>query len=43
MRNNSKGNQPEKFLKKTQEVLYQKEFKQADRVYHQFTQRENRS
>lgn len=38
-----KANQQEKVLNKTQEVLYQKEFKNADRVYNQLTQRGNRS
>ncbi|MFB4169996.1 YfhE family protein [Virgibacillus sp. JSM 102003] len=33
--------QREKFLSKTQEVLYQKEFKQADKVHSQLTQRRN--
>jgi len=32
-----------KFLSGTQEVLYQKEFKKADRVYNQLTQKGNRS
>ena len=32
----------EKFLNKTQEVLYQKEFKHADRIYNQITQKGNR-
>ncbi|MEK3907847.1 YfhE family protein [Oceanobacillus profundus] len=35
--------QSEKFLNKTQEVLYQKEFKHADRIYKQLSQRGNRS
>ena len=39
----SKLNQQEKFLKKTQEVLYQKEFKHADQIYNKLTQRGNRS
>ncbi|MFC4025737.1 YfhE family protein [Oceanobacillus longus] len=38
-----KPGQSEKFLSKTQEVLYQKEFKNADRVYNQITQKGNRS
>ncbi|QKY68258.1 YfhE family protein [Lentibacillus sp. CBA3610] len=33
----------EKFLSKTQEVLYQKEFRKADREYNRLTQRGNRS
>lgn len=36
-------NQRKKFLSGTQEVLYQKEFKKADRVYKQLTQKGNRS
>ncbi|RLL40347.1 YfhE family protein [Oceanobacillus piezotolerans] len=32
-------NQRNKVLNKTQEVLYQKEFKQADRIYQQLSQR----
>lgn len=30
-------------LSRTQEVLYQKEFKRANRVYEQVSQQENRS
>ncbi|GAQ17200.1 YfhE-like family protein [Oceanobacillus picturae] len=41
--NGKQPQQHEKFLSKTQEVLYQKEFKQADRVYQQLSQRGNRS
>lgn len=33
----------EKFLSKTQEVLYQKEFKNADRAYSQLSQKGKRS
>lgn len=36
-------NRREKILNKTQEVLYQKEFKRADRAYEQFTQNRNRT
>ncbi|MFD2628837.1 YfhE family protein [Oceanobacillus kapialis] len=43
MKNNGKPMQNEKFLSKTQEVLYQKEFKHADRIYQQLSQRGNRS
>ncbi|MDY7045372.1 YfhE family protein [Virgibacillus sp. M23] len=32
-----------KFLSKTQEVLYQKEFKHADQIYDQLSKRGNRS
>ncbi|WP_077324564.1 YfhE family protein [Virgibacillus siamensis] len=35
-------NHREKVLSKTQEVLYQREFKQADRVYNQLSQKGNR-
>lgn len=35
----SKQDTREKFLKKTQEVLYQKEFKRADRAAQQRTDR----
>ncbi|MEC5424146.1 YfhE family protein [Virgibacillus sp. C22-A2] len=42
MKQKSKLNQSEKFLSKTQEVLYQKEFKHADRVYNQLSQKGNR-
>jgi hypothetical protein len=38
-----KKEQREKFLSKTQEVLYQKEFKQADRIYNQLSNKGNRS
>ncbi|WP_147629083.1 YfhE family protein [Oceanobacillus massiliensis] len=38
-----KPGQSDKFLSKTQEVLYQKEFKNADRIYNQITQRGGRS
>jgi len=38
-RSNDRG----KFLKKTQEVLYAKEFKRANQVYDQFSQQKNRS
>lgn len=37
-----KPGQIEKTLNKTQEVLYQKEFKAADRIYNQISQRGNR-
>jgi hypothetical protein len=37
-----KSDQAEKFLNKTQEVLYQKEFKHADRIYNQISQKGNR-
>ncbi|WP_087975138.1 YfhE family protein [Oceanobacillus rekensis] len=37
-----KPGQAEKFLSKTQEVLYQKEFKHADRIYNQISQKGNR-
>ncbi|WP_156960155.1 YfhE family protein [Oceanobacillus manasiensis] len=43
MKHNGKQMQHEKFLSKTQEVLYKKEFKQADRIYQQLSQRGNRS
>lgn len=39
----SKLNQGEKFLSKTQEVRYQREFKDADRIYNQISQKRNRS
>lgn len=39
----SKLNQGEKFLSKTQEVHYQREFKDADRIYNQISQKRNRS
>ncbi|MEN1970200.1 YfhE family protein [Lentibacillus sp. N15] len=43
MKKNPKhSHQGEKFLNKTQEVLYQREFKGADKVYNQFTQRGSR-
>ena len=32
----------EKFLSSTQEVLYQKEFKRANNIYKQITQKENK-
>lgn len=32
-----------RFLKRTQEVLYQQDFKQADRVYNELTQNRSRS
>ncbi|SFE30919.1 YfhE-like protein [Lentibacillus persicus] len=32
----------EKFLSKTQEVLYQKEFRQADREYNRLSQKRSR-
>ncbi|AXI08408.1 YfhE family protein [Oceanobacillus sp. 143] len=38
-----KENQRLKYLKKTQEVNYQKEFKRADRIYEQLSQRGNHS
>jgi len=38
-----KKDQREKFLSKTQEVLYQKEFKHADRVYNKLSNKGNRS
>ncbi|WP_164219850.1 YfhE family protein [Virgibacillus sp. YIM 98842] len=38
-----KKEQREKYLSKTQEVLYQKEFKQADRIYNQLSNKGNRS
>ncbi|MFD1412615.1 YfhE family protein [Oceanobacillus jeddahense] len=38
-----RSNDREKFLKKTQEVLYAKEFKRANRVYDQFSQQKGRS
>ncbi|MTW88078.1 YfhE family protein [Virgibacillus dakarensis] len=34
--------QDECFLNKTQQVHYQREFKSADRVYNQFSQKGNR-
>ncbi|WP_461176478.1 YfhE family protein [Virgibacillus ainsalahensis] len=43
MNQKSKQNQRDKFLSKTQEVHYQKEFKHADRLYNQLSQRRNRS
>ncbi|RYG73260.1 YfhE family protein [Lentibacillus lipolyticus] len=33
----------ERFLSKTQEVLYQKEFRQADREYRRNSQQRNRT
>ncbi|MFC4556823.1 YfhE family protein [Virgibacillus kekensis] len=42
MRGKSKD-QHERFLSKTQEVLYQREFKHADKVYNKMTQKGNRS
>lgn len=36
-------NQQEKFLSKTQEVNYQREFKRADRIYNELTKKGNRS
>jgi len=39
----AKTNQEEKVLSKTQEVLYQKEFKRANRIYNQLSKQENRS
>ena len=33
----------EKFLSKTQEVRYQKEFKHADKIYNELSQRRTRS
>ncbi|AIF45188.1 YfhE family protein [Virgibacillus sp. SK37] len=42
MKLNSKSNQRERFLSKTQEVLYQKEFKQADQVYRQLSKKGSR-
>ncbi|WP_083838340.1 YfhE family protein [Lentibacillus jeotgali] len=33
----------ERFLSKAQEVLYQKEFRKADRAYSRLSQRGNRS
>ncbi|MGY0692532.1 YfhE family protein [Virgibacillus sp. FSP13] len=43
MKKNPKHNhQEEKFLSKTQEVLYQREFKSADKVYNQFSQKGTR-
>lgn len=38
-----RNDQREKFLNKTQEVLYQKEFKHANRAYNEVSQRGNRS
>ncbi|WP_156291698.1 YfhE family protein [Oceanobacillus salinisoli] len=35
-------NHRDKILNKTQEVLYQKEFKKADRVYNQLSQKGDR-
>ena len=35
--------QQERFLSKTQEVHYHREFKKADRIYHSSTQKGNRS
>lgn len=35
--------QQEKFLSKTQEVLYQKEFKRANNAYNQLSQKGSRS
>ncbi|MFD1040075.1 YfhE family protein [Virgibacillus byunsanensis] len=43
MKKKSSHEQREKFLSKTQEVLYQREFKHADKVYKQLSQRGNRS
>ncbi|PAV28129.1 YfhE family protein [Virgibacillus profundi] len=43
MKGKSKLNQREKFLSKTQEVRYQKEFKQADSIYNELTKKGNRS
>ncbi|TQS70638.1 YfhE family protein [Ornithinibacillus gellani] len=34
---------PEKFLNKTQEVLYQKEFKRANRTYEAASEKRNKS
>jgi len=39
----SKTEQEEKVLSKTQEVHYQKEFKRANRIYNQLSQKGNRS
>ncbi|MFS0752483.1 YfhE family protein [Oceanobacillus sp. 1P07AA] len=38
-----RSSEKEKFLSKTQEVLYAKEFKRANQVYDQFSQRKSRS
>ncbi|WP_163971053.1 YfhE family protein [Oceanobacillus halotolerans] len=38
-----KNNERLKFLSKTQEVLYQRDFKKADKASQQFTKPENRS
>ncbi|RDW17449.1 YfhE family protein [Oceanobacillus chungangensis] len=38
-----KENRRLKYLSKTQEVNYQKEFKRADRIYEQLSQRGSRS
>ncbi|WP_430788131.1 YfhE family protein [Virgibacillus flavescens] len=44
MKGNSKGeNRTLGNLSKTQEVLYQKEFKRADSIYQQNTQKNSRS
>ena len=38
-----KKDEREKFLSKTQEVLYRKEFKHADRIYRRLSTKGNRS
>ncbi|MFD2749009.1 YfhE family protein [Virgibacillus siamensis] len=40
--NKKTKNHREKILSKTQEVHYQKEFKRADQVYNQLSQKGNR-
>ncbi|WP_174615962.1 YfhE family protein [Virgibacillus ihumii] len=40
--NKKSDNHRQKILSKTQEVRYQREFKRADRVYNQLSQRRNR-
>ncbi|WP_188456821.1 YfhE family protein [Virgibacillus oceani] len=43
MKKNPKNDRkPEKFLSKTQEVYYQREFKHADRIYNELSQKGNR-
>lgn len=42
-KNTNLPHQKEKFLSKTQEVHYHREFKQANQVYDQFSQKGNRS
>ncbi|WP_284141571.1 MULTISPECIES: YfhE family protein [unclassified Virgibacillus] len=39
MRDKSKKDRKEKFLSKSQEVLYQKEFKRANNVYNRLSQK----